>query len=149
MNPDSRRRATRIVKKDAFGIYYMPRRVFEERVNKLKRISEDELKMLKRKKKLMEFLGIPSGTARGTSRSDAARVYETAAGKGEILGTYIGDGLKLIKAGKIDELRKRRRNFMVVIKILDVAGIANRETGRIDLHAIDECLKRNRIVHKG
>jgi len=136
--------------KDAFGVYYRDRTVFLDRVKKLKSVPDSEYRRMKHDRELKEFLGIKSGSFRSGkgARHTTVPVYEVAAGKKEILGTFVGDGLKLIKEGKLGELRKNWRHFIEIMKILDAAGIVDRKTGGIDRAAINECIRQNRIVHK-
>jgi len=132
-------------KVDGFGIYYRGKNLFNARVGRLKSLSEPELKSMKENKSLKGYLGIKTG---GTHGHGDLGVYEIAAGKREILGTAIGDGLKMIEAGKIGQLRKNWKNYRMVIKILDTAGLVDRKTGAINRNAVRECLQENRIVHK-
>lgn len=138
-------------RKDAFGIYYRDRSVFMERVNKLKKLSDEAYKKMKHEKELKEFLGLRSGAFHiGSGRHHSAiPLYEMAAGKKEILGTRMGDNLKLIIGGRIEKLKSNHKQFIIMMKILDAAGIADRITGKIDRDAVEECLRQNKIVHKG
>ena len=130
---------------DGFGIYYRGKTLFNERVERLKSLSESELRSMKENKSLKRYLEIKTG---GNHGHGDLGVYEIAAGKREILGTAIGDGLKMIEAGKIGQLRKNWKNYRLVIKILDTAGLVDRKTGAVNRRAIQECLRENRIVHK-
>jgi len=136
--------------KDAFGIYWRGKAMFIDRVNKLKALSDTELKKMKEDKEIRKYLYLKSGGSKshGGGAGSSASIYEIAAGKREILGTKIGDGLRMIDSGKVDELRKDWRNFRAVIGVLDVAGLVDRKSGRFDRQGIKECLKKNRIVHK-
>jgi len=141
--------ATRQRRTDAFGIYRRDRPMFKERVKRVRSLSDQEREGLKRSGHYKEFLDIKSGSLHSYGGgTGSVSMYEMAAGKREILGTLVGDGLKLIKEGRLEELKKDHAHFQMVIKVLEMPGIADRKTGRIDGRAVEECLKKNRIIYK-
>jgi hypothetical protein len=142
--------------KDAFGRRIQKKPVMENTVQKLRALSTEELEKLKERRELLTFLGLKTGRFHGRAKggqSNLARAtqYLIAAGKREIRGTQIEDILKEIVAGRLKEVRSKHGGFAYsrILNILEIAGIANRETGEIDIGAVKKCLKENRILHKG
>jgi len=142
--------------KDAFGRRIQKKPVMENTVQKLRALSMEELKKLEERKELLAFLGLKTGRFHGRARAGQSNIaratkYLIAAGKREIRGTQTEDILKEIVAGRLKEVRSKHGGFAYsqILNTLEIAGIANRKTGKIDIGAIKKCLKENRILHKG
>jgi len=142
--------------KDAFGRRIRKKPVMENTVQKLRALSAEELEKLKERRELLAFLGLKRGRFHGRARGGPSNLgratqYLIAAGKREIRGTQTEDILKEIVAGQLKEVPNKHGKFAYsqILSVLEIAGIANPKTGKIDIGAVKKCLKENRILHKG
>ena len=113
-----------------------------DQLKRLEGLSPEEFQgMIDNRGGLAHFLG-NSSYARST---ESRRLLEIAKGTRHINGTAIGDVMRLIDRGRMDEARCKP-SFKKAMRVLNAARLADPATGRVDAPGIRESLKQNRIV---
>jgi len=135
---------------DAFGrvIQKSPRLI--QHVEKLKSVPETRVRKMMREKQIREFLGLRGGMGSGLhhSRIDKTiRYILMVAGKREILGTFLGDNLKKFLVGNVKMRDMKSKTFIQTINALEINGLIDRKTGKINKRGIEECLRQNRMMN--
>jgi len=126
---------------------YNSRNRYQEMVPKIRNLSDEKLNELVENKRLGELLKL--GSKSSSARASTISAVLTIAGKKGIRGTKYGDCLKLIAEGKSKEVLQDAAHFRNEINALEIAGILNKETRKINISAAKKCLEANRILHNG
>lgn len=141
---------------DAFGRRVKKRPVMETVVQRIRSLTPERFEELREKKQLFDFLDLKSMSrtrkyGSGSPKTTLLNRYLTISGKREIVGTIMGDALKEIARGRLENVIKKhgKQTYSYILNTLEIAGIADRKTGKIDINAVKKCLKENRILHKG